>query len=88
MHEIAELAVIARLTLRRRRRRRAGSAWQSAPSRIHKVRLDGIEVLAGWKGVIDAVHSAGGRIIPQLWHQGMSRKPGTGHQRRFAGLFV
>jgi len=33
-------------------------------------RLDGVEVLDGWRKVIDAVHAAGGRIIPQLWHQG------------------
>jgi hypothetical protein len=29
--------------------------------------------------VIDAVHAAGGKMAPQIWHQGMSRKPGTGH---------
>ena len=39
----------------------------------------GAEPLAGWKKVIDAVHAAGGRMGPQIWHQGMSRKPGTGH---------
>lgn len=33
-------------------------------------RLDGVEALDGWKGVIDAVHDAGGLIFPQLWHQG------------------
>ena len=26
--------------------------------------------LAGWRGVVDTVHLAGGRIVPQLWHQG------------------
>lgn len=36
------------------------------------------EALAGWRGVIDAVHAAGGRMGPQLWHVGMLRKPGTG----------
>ena len=30
----------------------------------------GNDALAGWKGVIDAVHSAGGRMAPQLWHAG------------------
>ena len=30
----------------------------------------GDTALAGWKGVIDAVHSAGGRMGPQLWHTG------------------
>ncbi|CAM3647141.1 NADH:flavin oxidoreductase [Litorimonas haliclonae] len=36
------------------------------------------EALAGWKNVIDAVHSAGGKMGPQIWHVGMARKPGTG----------
>ncbi len=39
----------------------------------------GEPALAGWKRVIDAVHAAGGKMGPQIWHQGMSRKPGTGH---------
>lgn len=34
--------------------------------------------LAGWKRIVEAVHAAGGKIAPQLWHQGMVRKPGTG----------
>lgn len=38
----------------------------------------GEKALAGWKNVVDKVHSAGGVIAPQLWHQGMMRKPGTG----------
>jgi len=39
----------------------------------------GEQALAGWKRVIDAVHAAGGKMGPQLWHQGMARKAGTGH---------
>jgi 2,4-dienoyl-CoA reductase-like NADH-dependent reductase (Old Yellow Enzyme family) len=39
----------------------------------------GEPALAGWKRVIDGVHAAGGKMAPQIWHQGMSRKPGTGH---------
>jgi len=39
----------------------------------------GEQALLGWQHVIDAVHAAGGKMGPQLWHQGMSRKPGTGH---------
>jgi 2,4-dienoyl-CoA reductase-like NADH-dependent reductase (Old Yellow Enzyme family) len=39
----------------------------------------GDQPLAGWQRVIDAVHDAGGKMGPQIWHQGMSRKPGTGH---------
>jgi 2,4-dienoyl-CoA reductase-like NADH-dependent reductase (Old Yellow Enzyme family) len=33
----------------------------------------GDAALAGWKRVVDAVHAAGGRIFPQLWHQGVLR---------------
>jgi len=33
-------------------------------------RLHGAEGLAGWRAVTDAVHAAGGKIVPQLWHQG------------------
>ncbi|MEZ5936813.1 MAG: NADH:flavin oxidoreductase [Hyphomonadaceae bacterium] len=39
----------------------------------------GEEALAGWQRTIDAVHAVGGKMAPQLWHLGMSRKPGTGH---------
>lgn len=31
----------------------------------------GIAALEGWKHVIDAVHAAGGRMGPQLWHMGV-----------------
>jgi 2,4-dienoyl-CoA reductase-like NADH-dependent reductase (Old Yellow Enzyme family) len=40
--------------------------------------LYGVEALRGWKRVVDEVHGAGGRIIPQLWHQGAMRAVGTG----------
>lgn len=33
-------------------------------------RFHGEAALAGWKGVIDAVHRAGGAMAPQLWHVG------------------
>ncbi|MCW5250798.1 NADH:flavin oxidoreductase [Streptomyces sp. SHP 1-2] len=39
-------------------------------------RFHGEEQLAGWKGVVEAVHTAGGRIVPQLWHIGMERGQG------------
>jgi 2,4-dienoyl-CoA reductase-like NADH-dependent reductase (Old Yellow Enzyme family) len=39
----------------------------------------GEQALAGWRRVIDTVHAVGGRMGPQIWHQGMLRKPGTGH---------
>lgn len=38
----------------------------------------GEEALAGWKKVVDAVHEAGGFIIPQIWHVGSIRQPGVG----------
>ena len=34
--------------------------------------------LAGWARVVAAVHAAGGRIAPQLWHQGSARAAGVG----------
>ncbi|MBV8683297.1 MAG: NADH:flavin oxidoreductase [Caulobacteraceae bacterium] len=36
-------------------------------------RFHGQGELAGWKGVIDAVHAKGGRMAPQLWHVGAVR---------------
>lgn len=34
--------------------------------------------VSGWQGVTDAVHKAGGLIMPQLWHMGPIRRNGTG----------
>lgn len=34
--------------------------------------------IEGWRKVVDQVHANGAKIIPQLWHQGVMRKPGTG----------
>ncbi|MFE0254604.1 NADH:flavin oxidoreductase [Streptomyces sp. NPDC059010] len=39
-------------------------------------RFHGEEQLAGWAKVADAVHAAGGAIVPQLWHIGMVREQG------------
>ncbi|MFG2848115.1 NADH:flavin oxidoreductase [Kitasatospora sp. NPDC048296] len=36
-------------------------------------RFHGDEALAGWSAVVEAVHLAGGRIVPQLWHMGMAK---------------
>ncbi|SHE11675.1 NADH oxidase [Chlamydia abortus] len=38
--------------------------------------IHGEDALQGWSKVVDAVHKAGGRIIPQLWHIGMMRNIG------------
>lgn len=40
-------------------------------------RFYGEDALAGWKQVVDAVHAAGGKIAPQLWHVGSVRRIGT-----------
>jgi 2,4-dienoyl-CoA reductase-like NADH-dependent reductase (Old Yellow Enzyme family) len=39
-------------------------------------RFHGEDQLAGWAKVADAVHAAGGTIVPQLWHIGMVRRAG------------
>ncbi len=40
-------------------------------------RFHGEESLAGWARVAEAVHAAGGKIVPQLWHVGMAREAGS-----------
>lgn len=50
----------------------AGHGFPDVPS------FYGEEALAGWKRVVDEVHDAGGAIIPQIWHVGAMRQPGSG----------
>ncbi|KTT73772.1 NADH:flavin oxidoreductase [Sphingomonas endophytica] len=38
----------------------------------------GDAALNGWKGVIDAVHDAGGKMGPQIWHTGATNGPPAG----------
>jgi 2,4-dienoyl-CoA reductase-like NADH-dependent reductase (Old Yellow Enzyme family) len=40
-------------------------------------RFYGEDALMGWANVVDEVHKAGGKIIPQLWHVGAARKAGS-----------
>lgn len=40
-------------------------------------RFHGEDALAGWADVADSVHRAGGAIIPQLWHVGVTREEGA-----------
>ena len=48
----------------------------AASANEHDVpRFYGDDALIGWKRVVNAVHDAGGRIFPQLWHVGSVRKP-------------
>ena len=48
----------------------AASAYPDVPG------FCGTDGLAGWKKVADAVHDAGGAVIPQLWHCGSFRQSG------------
>lgn len=36
------------------------------------------DAVEGWRKVVARVHAHGAKIVPQLWHQGAMRKPGTG----------
>lgn len=35
--------------------------------------------LAGWRRVVELVHEGAGKIVAQLWHQGVMRSDGTGY---------
>ena len=37
----------------------------------------GPEALGQWRKVIDAVHAAGGRMMPQIWHAGATKLVGS-----------
>ncbi|TCL00336.1 2,4-dienoyl-CoA reductase-like NADH-dependent reductase (Old Yellow Enzyme family) [Shimia isoporae] len=50
---------------------KAAIAYPNVPA------FSGDDSLAGWKKVVDAVHEAGGKIAPQLWHVGGVRRPGV-----------
>ena len=49
---------------------------ESAGNSDRVPRFNGAEQLAGWQKVAEAVHAAGGKIVPQLWHIGMVREEG------------
>jgi len=57
---------------------KAANGYEQVPA-FHGAALD------GWKKVVDAVHEAGGRIIPQLWHVGAVRRPGVGPDKDVPG---
>ena len=40
--------------------------------------LHGDRALAAWKAIVDRTHAAGGKIFPQLWHQGGLRQDYSG----------
>ncbi|MFF4400439.1 NADH:flavin oxidoreductase [Streptomyces sp. NPDC001480] len=49
---------------------------ESAGNSDRVPRFHGEEQLTGWQKVAEAVHEAGGTIVPQLWHIGMVREQG------------
>ena len=51
---------------------REGLGWPDAPGLWNEAQVE------GWKGVTEAVHSAGGRIVAQLWHMGRLVHPDLG----------
>jgi 2,4-dienoyl-CoA reductase-like NADH-dependent reductase (Old Yellow Enzyme family) len=51
---------------------KAANGYERVPA------IYGEEALSGWKHVVDEVHAAGGKIVPQLWHVGSVRKEGVG----------
>ena len=51
---------------------REGLGWPGAPGRWNEAQV------GGWKGVTEAVHNAGGRIVAQLWHMGRLVHPDLG----------
>jgi 2,4-dienoyl-CoA reductase-like NADH-dependent reductase (Old Yellow Enzyme family) len=51
----------------------AASNEDSAP------RFYGDDALNGWRRVVEEVHAVGGKVIPQLWHVGLTRKPVVEH---------
>jgi 2,4-dienoyl-CoA reductase-like NADH-dependent reductase (Old Yellow Enzyme family) len=51
---------------------------KGATNDVNIPHFHGPESLAGWGKVVKEVKAVGGRIMPQLWHQGIVRHPGTG----------
>jgi N-ethylmaleimide reductase len=48
---------------------RQGQGYSFTPGIYSQAQID------GWRGVTDAVHAAGGRIVLQLWHVGRMSHP-------------
>ena len=46
----------------------------------------GEQALAMWRLVIEAVHAAGGKMMPQLWHSGMNRLRDQSHDPSLPSL--
>jgi len=46
----------------------------AAAEGLGRPNFHGEAALKGWSRVVESVHKAGGKIIPQLWHVGMARQ--------------
>ena len=46
----------------------------AAAEGLNRPNFHGEAALKGWSQVVAAVHQAGGKIVPQLWHVGMARQ--------------
>ena len=51
---------------------------KSASSDVNVPAFFGNDSLAGWANVLKEVKDAGGHIMPQIWHEGIERRPGSG----------
>lgn len=54
------------------------------PTSSYSVRVPAFHgaALDGWRRVVDGVHAAGGRIVPQIWHVGPMRHPSNDYPNR------
>ncbi|HTZ71615.1 MAG TPA: 12-oxophytodienoate reductase [Acetobacteraceae bacterium] len=64
----------------------AGIPHVAAVDKAAIPRLHGDAALAGWRGVVESVHAAGGLIAPQLWHQGVLRDPDVSEVPSVSGV--
>lgn len=59
------------------------------PAAIGSSSIDDVDIpliaseaeIAGWRRVVEEVHAVGGKIAPQLWHQGAMREDYSGYRR-------
>ena len=56
----------------------ASPEHRSASSDVNVPSFFGDDSLAGWANVLKEVKAAGGHIMPQIWHEGIERRPGSG----------
>lgn len=55
----------------------ASSISHSGSSNVTSPAFYGETALAAWREPVAAVHRAGGLFMPQIWHAGLARSPGT-----------